>query len=1447
MSSPIERVNISAPVDIDNYSTVEPNTGDIANFFVGEGLPLSGDPVLDIEAAKDYTLSQAPKMDEFVSDALASQEELDFMLEVVQSQSVKEQDYRSALSVELENMLTIDSPDFNPKMVNALRNEHYALYKVMQHYEDNWDEATYGGLFLDAVDRWMLRWTVPWLGFGEDVTGRLERDSDELAANFVDMPHEEFREKYDQRFEELLSEGFFRGDNPFAFMEEMERIQGLGYTPESMDRAFWSGVEGATIVAPMIGAVARLARAGMKPSTFLQRWARIKGNKSADKAAEKQLRANAGTPEMEILADAEAPPNNPMFIGPLYPYQGAATRYQRVREALQGLKQLNFGGSFGRVLTDSEYAGVAATIGERLVNKFSTRLHFVEMPLRDSNRVMVVSADVGRVDGTPFKSKRSAEKLLADKFDKGMDDLEVAPARDGDGWVVRYTSNENIAAGVTPLETAKTGLNSVQTAFARLFGTNAMTDDVILNANAVTAEAGGNLASEVIRPKVKAIRAIKAEGRQAIDRAFQRLRDDPKLVHLKTSYTLRDLERLVNKELKGRLVTKKELNALEAAMELEDLSWFLQADKMLQRFVAGGMKKISTDDFPEGVLGKTVDMNNVPLNAVFRRGDGTRVAREQISGTDQVWLLAEPFVNKNGDEITHIVNAKEVKELIHTDVLSFNSGGRRVRPKARYFVATMGDTPKAFLTTLTEKQARLAVDQINNIKRAIKEGGLDIDDVIAANNDWNPNIEDVADFDAFRAKHNLDFDKDVEFKERGGAYERNDTYRQMGATDWNTFVQFSKRRSDTLLDEFGGSESYDINALDSIIESTHSSTQQYVKAAYTLRSAEALAKRLLTSSKVKIPEGVSKHDTLNIALHSEILGNDSVSRELRHMQDVIKRRHFMVGPFEQALQDTGDRLLEFVFDKTRGKVDGFNALSKVQNKLLTFGFHSTLGMFNVDQLFLQAAHMMMVSGMDPVNAPKAITLIPHVRAVLNMPLDIQPEAIRRIAKATAMTEPDFKELVEFVRSTGRNLVTSDALEHGTPSQMGIGTYLGEGRFSGMADDLAFRASRGGKQLIDSGLFFFRQGEVMSRYSSLLTAWFQYKKLNPTSLSSLSDAGRRWIMSKDSALSFNMTTSQRAFAQSGVGKLPTQWLSYMRGTLEALFIGRGLTKAERARLASAQVLFFGMTGSGLVGGESQDDFAESIGAPAGGRLHRAIKWGINDAIISEISGEQTASSRRFSPLAGLAELKNKLFVDQNYVEVLGGPSATILSDGMGALWRAVDKGFNNHTTLLSEDLMQTLRTIKSVDNTVKAMGIIQNGTYNAKTGTEALATGLTPTDAVMNFLGFKPAEIAFAEELSNRDFKYNKEIRDLRSELGKRADQAYALLESESDEDVFKGGKMLEEMFDIINLMPFAAEDKRRMKNDLLNEGDSRIQRIMFNLLKRQQVYELKTLKTLRDN
>jgi hypothetical protein len=377
-----------------------------------------------------------------------------------------------------------------------------------------------------------------------------------------------------------------------------------------------------------------------------------------------------------------------------------------------------------------------------------------------------------------------------------------------------------------------------------------------------------------------------------------------------------------------------------------------------------------------------------------------------------------------------------------------------------------------------------------------------------------------------------------------------DAEHPMFGSTMEDYIKTDMKRVDDVLPEYGGGHNYNVDPLNSIFQNYGNVANTLATRAWSVNAmnswvATALARRDL----VRIPSGM-EGNIYGIFRDAEIIGKSPEAMRLKELRNIMRRRMSVKDEVGKALEDFGNSVAEYVFDSPlKWKLNDLNPT----NRLLTLGFHSAFGFYNVSQFFMQGFSAVTIMAMAPKHGVRGLGLTVPMRLVLNAG-DAAAEklAIKRMAAASAMSEEDITELARYIRTSGRGIIDGDVAELGT----GVG--------HGLQSDLGYYT----KKAADGGLIFFKQGERLSRLTGINTAFLEFKEAYPT-MSALSDYGRSWIARREQALSLNMTTTSKSAMQTGPGgllKVPTQWLSYSFRVMEAITFGTGgLNLAERARL------------------------------------------------------------------------------------------------------------------------------------------------------------------------------------------------------------------------------------------------------------------------------------------
>ena len=1104
------------------------------------------------------------------------------------------------------------------------------------------------------------------------------------------------------------------------------------------------------------------------------------------------------------------------------------------------IRELQSSGAFG--VADATAVRLAAeTIAKNFAERISNSTNGFSV-VEDLTGNPIARVDFGKVkDGTPYARLTDAEKAVQRAEVPEAFAAPVDPEDLDKGYVVRMEQRIDTQGLADEFDTNAVEYDLVRSNFAKIFGSNAATDDEGLNALANMAEAGQTVVKRSADPLLEKLRKIPTDSKKAISRAYKELRDGID-AELKEGYTRSEfIDVFTEKHPKGLAPTKADMDAYDALVELEDTGWLLRSAKVLNNYVKKGYWALDMGNDSRVVARKANKVDGEIK--VYNAESGAVETIDKLEEGMNLWQLDVPMKDSG---LQYVANPRKVSILDHSDVMAFNAGGRRINPEANYFVAFEGDVPRAFLTTFSEKQARKAVEQFENIRQGIRKIGKDIenirasdelDNLIRANNDWNPDITTFEEFSALVKRKGWDLSKKVSFKQRDGELENLAKDSPMAGEKWDNYVRTQLTRYNDVLMDYGGGEAHNLDPVSAILQEFGNAATHYTHRQYTYDAAAAWTKRAARKgSGVKLSDSYPKDDWLNQVQHAEITEDTATARALRHQRSIIRRRLKMKGPVQQRFEAFGQEAAEFVFDKTGVKLKG----SPVDN-LLGLGFQSAFGFFNMSQLLMQSAHVMAITAISPKYAAKAGGMSLGLRMAMHAgDPAVEALAIKRLAKSSGMREDDIKELVTYYRTSGRDVVDGDAVELGTGPSYGISGWGENSYIPSQVRDVLKGAVSGGRKVLDAGLLPFKTGERLSRQIAINTAFLEFKAKFPGK-SALSREGRMWITNREQYLTFNMTSSDRALFQEGAMRLPTQWLSYTFRSFEAMVIGRGFTGKERARLAAVLVPMYGLTGFGA--GSAADHFAEKFGVENVGS-YMLMKYGVIDWLIQWATPVETTLATRLAPLTGFTDLYKKIFKGEaSLPELIMGPSGDITGRALGTFFDAVGDLLNQRTVSLTEDTLALLRTPTGLDNLSKAYGIYNNGVYRSKTGTiTPLSQELGTADALMVALGFTPAEVVEFYDKSAGQYTNSKKLRKFKREVQRDYQRALQIWR----EDEERGKTMMHEIHTKVSLSGFPLSQQQeiikgmrdidpRLETDLINnliERDRKNSAMIFEKMMR---------------
>lgn len=1335
--------------------------------------------------------------------------------DLLQNEQAKQSDWNvTGENLFLEQILALEDPNVNAEVARYATNLQIGEEAIREALEEHDDDGVLSKIW-DFTDRYILRQLV--IGGFEDITRRSERGGREHLDNMLNMDPAEYEKWIRAQVASVKQEGFFTGDNLFALTDELQRMQNSGIDPLA---GVWQVLAVADI-ASLAGLGGKLVKAG----TRTRRARAISGAGVADDLNETLVRqgnnpvdVNDGMPEMlNPISDTDA--------------AVSLNRTARIREEnklLNEVSHLNETNTFGRGVDSAEVGRAVDELKATLRATTNNPLVGVSRGVvRDATGGMVWDVQLGTVkSGSPFKTEAAAKKAAANVI--GEFPTAKAVEAPGGGYYVSVQKRMDLSAYTDELSW-KTELGAVSQIVAKFAGSTAATENKHLNTLATMAEGGisnivgGTRATEISN----AITRMSSESQRAVSKVFNELRDGPS-AGVRNSYSESDfIEKFKNAHPEGKAPTLQDIEGFHAITELNDAAYMMRAHGRLQKYVSRDYYALELADGTR-VPARRVEHSTLK-DLVLNGSNSKLVASKDLHRKATVWELDREI----GSGVRYVTQPEQIKALDHSDVLGYNAGGRRVNPDANYFLMSNKNNPRAFLTAFSAEQAAKAMDEIKAIQAAIARGDKNIDEVIRANNTWNPEIQTLDDLNAFQSAKQIDFTSDIFSKNRDGEIATGEVRDGFSET-WDDYVTFGHSRSDEVLTAFGGGETRNKDAVAAIFDDFGSIAHQYAYNTYTesaLNSWVKSARR--TGSGWDVGPEVDARRAFENATFRE--NTNPAGRELATQHAVIKRRLGIKSEAFRAMESYGASMQEYVFGKTGAKLPRDPVAGASQN-LLNIGFHSAFGFGNISQFFVQGYHALTIAALTQNSMTsfgsgmKAITMVPALRMALFSPNSAAEKlAVRRLAKHMALETNEVEDILDYIRTSGRDIIDGSTMEAGTGQAFGIGGWKGESYLPSAVQDVKRATMKAGGRVFRAGLIPFNEGERAARLTGITTAILEYQAKFPRQ-GIKSTHARQWITDREQALTFRMTNANRAFMQQGFGKLPTQWFTYTLRTMENVVIGRDFTAGERARMFAFLFPAFGLTGMGAA--SATDWVAEKIGVEPAGHMYSLIKFGMVDAGVEALTGQELAMAERLAPITLIHDVYKNIEGAKSPWQVALGPSGDITGGILEQTMNLTGSIINGTPVMMTEDAIRILRQASGLDNIAKAMGIMNNGLYRSRTGTE-LPFELTTSDAIGQLLGFSPREVT--EWYQEKAWKYNTDI-DVRNYTRQMNSMYTEAMQKINGDDPERGYKLLEEINIRITMSGMSPIDQAAVRRGMRVTTSRELIQLQLNRSRREDHY-----------
>ena len=889
--------------------------------------------------------------------------------------------------------------------------------------------------------------------------------------------------------------------------------------------------------------------------------------------------------------------------------------------------------------------------------------------------------------------------------------------------------------------------------------------------------------SHVLHEQMKAFKKTKSrthkDVRLFVDDMYENLRDGIES-YKRNPVTLADFETKFFSKF-SRTPTAAEKQYFTEVTDLLDTAYYLTADVVFKQAVEKGYRVLRHAD-PDGVKSDIMlkpFRGQVPEGGIVVKNidDGSEFTIKPGAVTDDIFVpnldgLAE-FAGKKYRYIK--TNQSAWRRIYHTDVLPYNVGGPRVTDSHRHFVklpsffneAGKGRTAgrqRTLVGSFTEKEARVARDQIENLFTAIRgilptnatgantsnsavvtairaqKGNTAFEQAIARNTTWNMNITSVDDLADYVAKNKTEVFETPVYQSRNRTPEVEAAFNPKTGLLEDDFIyssSFGARGDDPVL-TFGGLPTESM-AFSKVAERNYTNALTRTSEAPYIRNAtegwwNGGRKHVSNEKELQLLSPTEK------LRRAKVNTSTKAGRAYETERQVILRRIDLEDAFTRAWRERVGFLAEKIWDK--GYKRSANILqdqfsTNPLHAMRALAFHLKLGMFNPAQLVVQSAQMVNIAAVGGVHGAKGVSAALPLRLAMHNGTKQVSKHIGKVSSALTGLKPhQFDELVEFYQGTGRHIIGHEVAER---------------------DTKFFIANNTLSKLGEMGRFFFNEGEGLARSAAAATAYFEFRAKFGAKASIKTPQAALWMTERMDVLTASMTTASRApWQANSIAAVPTQFMSYTMRMIEQLFSNRILTPAEKGRLIGAWSLMWGTTGIGL--GWALDDLIENAGWNLDDQEYTALRYGLLDAAIEAFTGSRTAWSTRLGAPEGLYDMWEKLTQDETFLEFFAGPSGSIVPV-FADLYKGMADMANGRYELMTYDFSRIPKQLTSINQTTRAYHAWKTGEYFSKNGA-LVAEGLSKNEAIFHFFGAPLQDVQAAFDIQKDKKKRETALRDI---------------------------------------------------------------------------------------
>lgn len=1281
------------------------------------------------------------------------------------------------------------------------------------------------------------------LGAGGELLG-IETESVEGAGQLIELAQEAatlmdadvspefFEAQFTSILERVSDSGMLSDDNPFYLNTFMELVRERGVGETASSERMWQGVDiFASAISPTtIASIKGIGRIANVPSA-------ISKFKSSDEAADFVVASYDTSPSSPVVAEAmrvasvkPASADSAYFFGPEYK---ALRKSEAAEDAVEAVNKFNFGSRVAPEVFNKAKEDMTKTIRERIDFDKRHEINFEIVPMFDNLIARMYVGKAGGGAGKPFVDKANAEKMA-----KRIGDGKVVGPflHEGkDAWAVVKEYNIPSAGLADPTNIKEVNTHLLSAHMSTTARTTALLDAILKQGEAQ----GSKVLKEQARNFLKVRSKVSKLEEANVSRIFKDLRDVPEESWRVDPLSVEDFKKMYHKQFE-ELPRQEAIDFFLETQKLNDIDYILTADAILKEAVDNGeeMVKVGADQWERSKKAPdTLD----PETPVWVEAEERLVPYKDLN-PETVRVLNTLDFSPTGEGAVKYVSSGTLRRLYHTDVLNYNIGGHRKYVEDPKFVVKQprdvkmadGSAVKGngstFMGVRLIEEARVAVAQWNTIADAVRRGASpsDLSKIIKENNDWNVNLETIDDLTEFADEHNLDITADINM---GPVNEPLIDQTAGLKTQGDYFVSktANRGRRDKPLMGFGGVDLDTVTPTRAVVEGfagsvSRHSTQNYLFNAINgwMKAAEKHIVNLEEVQEMSLREGMNK------AVLRKDEAHDALNQERRTIE-------FALSPTPKdvrALQARIEKYADFVYGKDYKKLASFaDAIAKNDpvGFLRAVAFHSKLGLFAVDQVFVQASQLVNVLGVTQaslgvVGSMRVLSGTTPLRAALIK--GIPEGALDRIAKnqapLTGISAEEFVKIRDWVLATGRNVVDRTTVEYNENA--------------GFVSPSRLKSA--GKKVLDWGQFGFNEGEQLARLGSVLAAYAERKTAH--GIEDIFDDGvTRALLHRSDVLTASMTSKSSAPWQRGALGLPLQFTTYLMRMTEQLTTDI-LTPKEKVRLGITHLFVWG-TASVPFLGSAQDKALYEGNIDPNGELFQAIRFGAIDYALSNLTGSETAVSSRLALGEGVYDLFRK-FGEDRFVEVAIGPGGTVFLETFKGTNSLISNLFDTGNLDVAKlDLNRIASQISTMSKAQQAWYIRKYGQmYSKNTGSATSSDSLNNMDALMKLLGIPLKEQqtiwSSVESMSDHSKQLDSAAKNINRVLS-AANRAF------EDDDMDKYTGLMDTVGELMR--PLDVWEREKVLDYLkLNNGQNIVDGVVRQLVRRGRIENANVLEGL---